>query len=208
MGDEITGAVPVSTDVELSGHEARYSHSCTDLSSYISLSTPRDSAYIACNRTHLSLTPPAPGRQTPSPPDHDHTATPTNQPSRRPSSTPSTNGHSQITSQALLTALRRPLTATRSAPRATTPSGRWRCYENSPRHSPGRLSPAVPGSVGNGRFGMRGHQGVGPQMSWSPTQQAQHTPIRPRVYSDCYSRPARRSRSFRIKQWIQARQRR
>lgn len=195
------------SDVELSGHEARYSHSCTDLPSYISLSTPRDSAYIACNRTHLSRTPPAPGRQTPSPPDHGHTPTPPYQPSRRPSSTPSTQSHSQITSQALLAALRRPLTATRSAPRATTPSGRWRCYDNSPRHSPGRVSPAVPGGVGNGRFGMRGHQGVGPQMSWSPAHQAQHAPIRPRVYSDCYSRPARRSRSFRIKQWIQARQR-
>lgn len=188
----------ISTDVELSRPEARYSHSCTDLSSYITISTPRDSAYAACCRTHLS----------PTPPDRTHTPTPPDQPSRRPSSTPSIQCQTPLSVQFLQTALHRPLTSTCSAPRAATPSSRWRCYDNSPRHSPGHASPAVPGGVENGRFGARGHQGVGPQMSWSPARQANHKPLRPRVYSDCFARPSRRSRSFRIKQWIQARQRR
>lgn len=189
----------------------RYSHSCTDLASYVTFSTPRDSAHSACYRVHLSPTPPTQGCQTPSPPDHSHrshTPTPPEQSSRRPSSTPSTHSYPQLPPKSLLSPPHRPVTATRSAPRAVTPYGRWRLCDSSSRHSPGRRGPTVPGGVGNGGLGARDHQGVGPQMSWSPATQAKHTPIRPRVYSDCNIRSSQRSRSFRIKQWIQARQRR
>lgn len=203
MNDEATEAVLVSTGVGLSTDEARYSHSCTDLSSYITLSTPRDAAYTACYKKHLSPTPPPQDRQTPTPPDNSSTPTPPDQPSRRPSSTPSTQSHPQLSHQPLSQLPHRPVTATRSAPRAVLPSSRFRCYDNPPRHSPGRAGPSMPDAIGNGT---KGHQGLGLQMSWSPARQVPHTPMRPRVYSDCYARHSPRSRSFRIKQWIQARQ--
>ncbi|KAK4301318.1 hypothetical protein Pmani_026524 [Petrolisthes manimaculis] len=68
----------------------------------------------------------------------------------------------------------------------------------------------------NGGMGSRGghHPKVGTRMSWSPKRQLKLPPIRPRVFSDCQNRnpgplarPSSLTRSFRIKQWIQARQR-
>lgn len=169
--------------------------------SYLSLSTPRDAAQAACCRIRHSQTPPA---QTHS----HHTPTPSIQSHQHHSPTPSNQGlQHPHTSHPRRPQPRRPVTVTLSSPRLATPTSKWRDYSSPVRNSPGRVSSAVGGGVSNGRLGTHGHRGVGPRTSWSPSRQAP-VPIRPRVYSDCYTRPSHLSRSFRIKQWIQARQRR
>ncbi|KAK8381499.1 hypothetical protein O3P69_018525 [Scylla paramamosain] len=191
-------------DGELSRGDVRYSHSCTDLTSYISLTTPRDTAHALCSRTRLS---PTPCPLTPTSPTDgltQHSPSPSDQGPQLPRAPrPRRPQH------------RRPVTATVSAPRLTTAAGKWRDYSRPVRHSPARFNSAVGVGVGNGRLGAQGQQGrqghqghqrVGPQMSWSPSRQGPPT-IRPRVFSDCHTRPSHLSRSFRIKQWIQARQR-
>ncbi|XP_045116322.1 transient receptor potential channel pyrexia-like [Portunus trituberculatus] len=191
------------SNVELSRGDVRYSHSCTDLTSYISLTTPRDTAHALCSRTRIS---PSPCPQTPTSPTAgltQHSPSPSDYGPQLPRA-PRTHRPQP----------RRPVTATVSAPRLATTACKWRDNSRPVRHSPARLTSVVGlgVGVGNGRVGAQeqqgrqGHQRVGAQMSWSPSRQGPPS-FRPRVFSDCHTRPSHLSRSFRIKQWIQARQR-